>query len=292
MAWDGDGFLKPNGPADWYSQPSEVFSAQCPFSPAAANEDAIAAERFPDAPWRDGRLGRFEAAYVGYAAEPGFRANGSSGGMTSWVAAELLRSGRVDARRARRASGSGFARRLLRIPRVAHARRARTPAPSHAIIRSSCREVLARNPGRRPGATPIVGVPCFIKAIHLLRADRPGRCGERVTHTLGLFCGHMKSAAMVESFAWQLGKEAAAGEGARLPHQGPNPPGKLVSSTPRPQGRKRRRAGLVAPCRWRLGRGILPEPGVQLVRRRGCGNRGHCVRRRLGRALFSRRPRH
>jgi coenzyme F420-reducing hydrogenase beta subunit len=30
---------------------------------------------------------------------------------------------------------------------------------------------------------------------------------ERVTHTLGLFCGHMKSAAMVESFAWQLGTE-------------------------------------------------------------------------------------
>ena len=93
----GDGFLKPIGPADWYSQPSEVFSAQCPFSPAAANEDVIAAERFPDAPLAHGRLGRFEAAYVGYAAEPGFRANGSSGGMTSWLATELLRSGRVDA---------------------------------------------------------------------------------------------------------------------------------------------------------------------------------------------------
>jgi coenzyme F420-reducing hydrogenase beta subunit len=32
---------------------------------------------------------------------------------------------------------------------------------------------------------------------------------ERVTHTLGLFCGHMKSAAMVESFVWQLGTEVS-----------------------------------------------------------------------------------
>jgi coenzyme F420-reducing hydrogenase beta subunit len=51
-----------------------------------------------------------------------------------------------------------------------------------------------------------VGVPCFIKAIHLLRRIDP-IVRERATYTLGLFCGHMKSAAMVESFAWQLGTE-------------------------------------------------------------------------------------
>ena len=49
-------------------------------------------------------------------------------------------------------------------------------------------------------------MPCFIKAIHLLRRVNPV-VRERVTHTLGLFCGHMKSAAMIESFAWQLGTE-------------------------------------------------------------------------------------
>ena len=57
-----------------------------------------------------------------------------------------------------------------------------------------------------PGRYAVVGIPCFIKAIHLLRRADP-IVGERVTHTLGLFCGHMKSAAMVESFAWQLGTE-------------------------------------------------------------------------------------
>ena len=57
-----------------------------------------------------------------------------------------------------------------------------------------------------PGRYAVVGIPCFIKAIHLLRRLDP-LVRERVTHTLGLFCGHMKSAAMVESFAWQLGAE-------------------------------------------------------------------------------------
>jgi coenzyme F420-reducing hydrogenase beta subunit len=57
-----------------------------------------------------------------------------------------------------------------------------------------------------PGRYAIVGIPCFIKAINLLRRSDPV-IGERIIHTLGLFCGHMKSAAMVESFAWQLQSE-------------------------------------------------------------------------------------
>jgi len=57
---------------------------------------------------------------------------------------------------------------------------------------------------RVPGRYAIVGVPCFIKAVNLLRAADPV-IGERVTHLLGLFCGHMKSARFVDSFAWQLG---------------------------------------------------------------------------------------
>jgi coenzyme F420-reducing hydrogenase beta subunit len=50
----------------------------------------------------------------------------------------------------------------------------------------------------------VIGVPCFIKAVNLLRIEDPV-IGERVAFTLGLFCGHMKSARMVESFAWQMG---------------------------------------------------------------------------------------
>ncbi len=206
MRWDHDGFFKPDGPEAWYDSPSEEFTRQCPFSPAATNEDAIAADRFGQAPYADRRIGRFEAAFVGYAAETPFRPLGSSGGLTSWVAAELLRTGAVDAV-AHVApadpdeTGRFFDYRLSRSPDelMSGAKSRYYPVELSRVLTA-----IRATPGRYA----IVGVPCFIKAIHLLRRIDPV-IRTRVTHTLGLFCGHMKSAAMVESFAWQLGTEVA-----------------------------------------------------------------------------------
>ena len=91
MEWDDYGQLKPTGPAT--HRRSEAFARLCPFSPEATNEDAIAAARFPDAPQHDARLGRYTSCHVGAVAEAPFRERGSSGGMVSWVAAELMRRG-------------------------------------------------------------------------------------------------------------------------------------------------------------------------------------------------------
>ena len=201
MYWDRDGLLKPavSSPAE----PSEAFSQQCPFSPAAANEDDIARERFAEAPQADDRLGRFVTNYVGYAIEDPFRRNGSSGGLTSWVAAELLRNGTIDGiahvAPADPDSGHFFAYRISRsLDELSQGAKSRYyPVELSSVLRE-IRDV--------PGRYAVIGVPCFIKAVHLLRRLDP-TVRERVTHTLGLFCGHQKSAAMVESFAWQLGTE-------------------------------------------------------------------------------------
>ena len=201
MGWDRQGFLKPTGDDRWLESPSTYATEHCPFSPAAANEDTIAAERFPGASSSNAALGRFEAAYVGHVAEREFRTQGSSGGLTTWVAAELLRTGAVDAvahvvAADPKRGGSFFEYRLSR---TAHRLNAGAKSRYYPIELSRIlREIRAR-----PGRYAVVGIPCFIKAIHLLRrSDLLIR--ERVSHTLGLFCGHMKSAAMVESFAWQL----------------------------------------------------------------------------------------
>lgn len=203
MRWDRDGFLKPDGPRDWLEAPSAELTRQCPFSPAAADEDRIAAERYPNAVSHDRRIGRSEAAYVGHARENPFRHNGSSGGLTSWVAAELLRTGTVDGvahvAPTDPADGGFFAYRISRsLDELSQGAKSRYyPVELSSVLR----EIRAT-----PGRYAIVGVPCFIKAIHLLRRIDPV-VRDRVTHTLGLFCGHQKSAAMVESFAWQLGAE-------------------------------------------------------------------------------------
>lgn len=201
MAWDATGFLKPSGPRDWYERPSEHFARQCPFSPTAADEDAIAEDEYCEAPLGDTRIGRFRSAHVGHVAEGEYRANGSSGGLVSWVAAELLRTGRVDgvAHAAPSSDGRFFAYRVSRsLDEIAGGAKSRYyPVELSEVLRE-----IRTTPGRYA----VVGVPCFIKAINLLRRVDP-IINARVTHTLGLFCGHMKSAHFVESFAWQLGTE-------------------------------------------------------------------------------------
>jgi len=212
LGWDRFGQLKPAG--DWVAEPSAGFARTCPFSPSAADEDAIAAARFPAPAATDARIGRFERAYVGHVAEGGYREGGSSGGMVSWVAAELLRRGLVDgvAHVVPRDPDDGdgfFGYRISRnVAGIAEGARSRY----HPVELSGVLDEIRRVPGRYA----IVGVPCFIKAVHLARGEEPV-LHERIAFTLGLFCGHMKSARLVESFAWQLG--APMGEVRRVEYR-------------------------------------------------------------------------
>jgi coenzyme F420-reducing hydrogenase beta subunit len=195
---DAFGQFKPTARGERRHHPSEAVAAICPFSPMASNEDEIGARRFPYAPFEDDRLGWFEGAYVGAVAEGDFRERGSSGGMVSWVAAELLRRGLVDGVAHVRPSADGryFAYAISRsmAELSAGAKSRYYPVELSGVI-----DEISRIPGRYA----VVGVPCFIKAVHLLRARVPV-LAERIVYTLGLFCGHMKSARLVESFAWQM----------------------------------------------------------------------------------------
>ncbi len=205
MGWNRFGQLEPAGSSEWLERKSARLAAICPFSPHARDEDQIAAALFPDAPVVDPRIGRFAAAYVGHAGE-GFREAGSSGGMVSWVAAELLARGLVDgvahvAPTDRRATGRLFD---YRISRNVTELRAGAKSRYYPIELSRVLDEIRRVPGRYA----VVGVPCFVKAVQLARAAEPV-LAERIAFTLGLVCGHMKSAALVDSFALQMGAEPA-----------------------------------------------------------------------------------
>ncbi len=202
MAWNRDRLRAPVGDL---AAATPAFARTCPFSPTARNEDATALARFPAAPHADPRLGRFESAWVGHVAEGGFRMNGSSGGLVSWVAAELLRTGAIDGVAhvvpVADTPGTFFRYRISRSgSEIAEGARSRYFPVDLAEVLAEIRAT--------PGRYAIVGIPCFVKAVNLLRAEDPV-IAERVTHLLGLFCGHMKSAAFVDSFAWQLGADPA-----------------------------------------------------------------------------------
>ena len=207
MDWNREGQLNPVGSADWRGARTDRFSRACPFSPLAMDEDAIAARRFAGAAWLDPAIGRFDGAYAGHALEPGYREQGSSGGMTSWVAAELLRRHMVDgvahvARADPAADGRLFRYRIARdLPALREGAQSRYYPVDMAEVLREMREI--------PGRYAIVGIPCFIKAAHLVRMQDP-LLHDRIAFTLGLVCGHMKSRHMVDSFAWQMGFDPAA----------------------------------------------------------------------------------
>lgn len=202
MRWDRYGQLKPALESFQYGGRSGLLRG-CPFSPHAKDETALALERFPVAKHDDPVIGRFEAAYVGHAADGDFRRTGSSGGMVSWVAGELLRAGLVDGVAHvvpvadPQQEGRFFQYRLSRSEDEvrAGAKSRYYPVEMSGIIRAM-RAV--------PGRYAVIGIPCFIKALHLL-CETDAVLKERLAFTLGLYCGHMKSARFVESIAWQMG---------------------------------------------------------------------------------------
>jgi coenzyme F420-reducing hydrogenase beta subunit len=203
MALDGYGELKPVARPEWLSSRSARFSRTCPFSPSAADETALAAALYPGAAHGDALTGRYQNAYVGCAQEPGLRESGSSGGMVSWAAAELLRRRLVDGvahvvpGEDASCGGSLFAYRISRTREqlLAGAKSRYYPVQMSEVLREI---------GSVPGRYAVVGIPCFIKAVQLLRREDPV-LRERIAFTLGLFCGHMKSARLIESFAYQMG---------------------------------------------------------------------------------------
>lgn len=206
MQFDRYGQLRPVGTRSWNAAAADVVAQTCPFASGVANEDTLAADLFPDAPSHDAATGRYVAAYVGHAAELDYRDRGSSGGLVSWFACELLRTGRVDAVAHVHAcddpveSGRLFEYRLSRSEAdVAGGSGSRYyPVEMSGVLRMMLDE---------PGRYAVVGIPCFIKAVQLMRRRHP-RLRERIVHTMGLFCGHMKSARFAESLAWQMGAEA------------------------------------------------------------------------------------
>jgi coenzyme F420-reducing hydrogenase beta subunit len=203
MGLDRYGQYKPTGSPAWFGRRSPEFSRTCPFSPSARNEDELAAELFPEAGHHYASLGRYRAAYVGHVAEGDFRARGSSGGMVSWVLIELLRMGLIDgvAHVAATADPQREGRFFrYRISRSEEAIRAGAKSRYYPVELSEVLGTLRAVPGRYA----VVGVPCFIKAVQLLRRE-DAVLRERIAFTVGLFCGHMKSARLVESFAWQMG---------------------------------------------------------------------------------------
>jgi coenzyme F420-reducing hydrogenase beta subunit len=180
----------------------ERLQAVCPFGAAAPDEDRLAAALFPDAT-PHAEIGRHLALFAGHVAEGSWRQLGSSGGMGTWIAAELLRSGAVDAvihvhsRQPTEEDERLFAYGLSTTPeQVAAGAKSRYYPVELGGVMAAVRA--------RPGRYAVIGVPCFVKAVRLL-ARQDAVMAERIACCIALVCGHLKSARFAESLAWQCG---------------------------------------------------------------------------------------
>lgn len=177
------------------------FPSLCPFGEEAPSEDQIAAEAFPDAPHHHEAIGRWRQVYVGHVEADDFRMQGSSGGFASWLLSTALAQGEIDAVihvGAHHPTGDEPVLFRYEVSRAYEDVRRRSKSRYYPIEFSAALAQLRAVPGRYA----FVGIPCFVKAMRLLMRQDPV-VRERVVLTIGLVCGHLKSAAMVRSFARQ-----------------------------------------------------------------------------------------
>ncbi|MEK8073784.1 Coenzyme F420 hydrogenase/dehydrogenase, beta subunit C-terminal domain [Rhodococcoides navarretei] len=175
-----------------------VGSSVCPFADETPDETAVADRLFTSTPSEDPVVGRYISIQVGRVTSDQRLLGSSSGGMTSWLAGELLDKGLVDG--------------------VIHVGSATEPLFEY--MTSGDTEGLESNRKSMYYSTTVtevvnrirgdglryafVGVPCFVTAMrHLGASDEV--LASQVKYFIGLVCGHLKSSFFAQSLAWQTG---------------------------------------------------------------------------------------
>ncbi len=175
-----------------------VGSSVCPFADETPDETAVAAAVLPADLPSDPRLGKYLHAYAGRITDPDQIAHSSSGGLTTWLLTQLMDRGHVDGViHVGPGEDTLFSYVVSRSVDEVQARRKSQYFPV------TFQDVLAeiRGDGLRYA---FVGIPCAVTAVrHVAAADPVLR--DQLAFVVGIVCGHLKSMAYAESFAWQLG---------------------------------------------------------------------------------------
>lgn len=203
MELDTYGFFQPVLDDAVFEAKGRELDKSCPFLVPELNEDVLANRLLPATTHRNHQIGKYDSVFSAHAEEGEFRRAGSSGGIGSWLAAELFRRNLVDgiihARPVVRDRVEdpffryGISRSLDEIKEAAHSH--------YHVVEIS--EVLAEV-RRVPGRYLFVGVPCLVKAANRAKLMDPV-IAERLAYTLALVCGHLKSVHWALSLGWGAG---------------------------------------------------------------------------------------
>lgn len=175
-------------------------SRVCPFSDEAADEDELGVPNPGPGMSHSKELGWYTRTFAGRITDESTLLKSSSGGLTTWLLAELVRKGEVESViHVVPASDHGeelFEYAVSSLGKVGRGRKSQY----YAVTMADVLPLVERTEGR----FVFVGIPCFVKAARLLCAERP-ELRMRIRYFVGLVCGHLKSQAFAEALAWQIG---------------------------------------------------------------------------------------
>lgn len=201
-----DQFKKLQATLESSSEPTNVDVSVlkvCPFSNHSKNEDEIGKELFGNNFIKHEKLGFVQATYAGYVVDPEFRANGSSGGVGTWILTELYKQGLIDMVAHVQSNNPTPENPKLFQYKVSNTIEEITKGAKskyYPVELSGVLEEIKKKPGRYA----VVGLPCFVKSVRLLTKHDPV-LAERIKFCVGLVCGHLKSAHFAGMLSWQVG---------------------------------------------------------------------------------------
>jgi coenzyme F420 hydrogenase subunit beta len=177
-------------------------SRVCPFSDSAKDEDELSRLLFGKETKRARYVGSYIGCYAGYVTDESIRMTGSSGALGRWLTNRLLQEQMIDGVvhvvSSNNDEGKPYFQYAIDDSRVPWDRPA-TSAYYPVTLKSVLTELY-----KKKGRYLVVGVPCFIKGIRL-RCLEDQSLAHRIGFTLGVICGHMKSAAFAQLVGWQQG---------------------------------------------------------------------------------------
>lgn len=184
-----------------FNDPKVAFV--CSIYNSDINEDDISKELFSSIKSikYDKNVGYYRKLYAGHVIEGDFRKNASSGGIATWVFKELLTKKMIDGVIHVKESDDGdgilFKYKISKtIKEVCDGAKTKY----YPVEFSQVLDIVRKKPGKYA----IIGIPSFIMEIRLL-TKQDKIFNERIVYTIGLICGHQKSAKYAESLAWQCG---------------------------------------------------------------------------------------
>lgn len=162
----------------------------CPFADNRDNEDTISERLFSQQQGINHRseTGYYLQCFVGHVSDEQTRLEATSGGIITWLAGEVLSSGKVDAVACVGQCDDGenlFEYQLITdSTELYKCRKSRYYSVEASMIIREIRKTDSK--------ILFIGLPCFVKAMRLAMKADPV-IGDRIAYTIGLFCGHLKS---------------------------------------------------------------------------------------------------